>query len=112
MFACIYANCPIVCNVTDFGFSRSLNIQTQSILQSWTEDVGCATPVYMALDIHHNTLKVKPRGFDHLRNSDMPIKHDGRSYVGKFLGKSSLILLTQRMEKAWKVLKMLFRSHR
>ena len=30
----IYANCPIICKVTDFGFSRSLNAQTQSFLHS------------------------------------------------------------------------------
>ena len=56
-FARIYANCPIVCKVTDFGFSRSLNTQTQSILQSRTEDVCRGTPVYMAPEIHNNTLK-------------------------------------------------------
>jgi serine/threonine protein kinase len=52
----IYANCPIICKVTDFGFSRSLNAQTQSFLQSRTEDVWRGTPVYMAPEIHNSTL--------------------------------------------------------
>ena len=55
--ALIYANCPIVCKVSDFGFSRSLIGQTQSILQSRTEDVCRGTPVYMAPELLNSTLK-------------------------------------------------------
>ncbi len=55
--ALIYANCPIVCKVSDFGFSRSLNVQTQSILQFNTKDVCRGMPVYMAPELLNSTLK-------------------------------------------------------
>jgi serine/threonine/tyrosine protein kinase RAD53 len=53
----IYANCTIICKVSDFGFSRSFNAQTQSILQSHTEDVCCGTLAYMAPELLNSTLK-------------------------------------------------------
>ena len=52
----IYASCPIICKLTDFGFSRSLNAQTQSFLQSRTDDVWRGTPVFMAPEIHRCAL--------------------------------------------------------
>ena len=39
----MYAECPIICKVTDFGFSRSLHAQTQSILHSRAVDVWRGT---------------------------------------------------------------------
>lgn len=54
--ALMYANCPIVCKVTDFGFSRSSMAQTRSILQSRTDDVYRGTAAYMAPEIHNSTL--------------------------------------------------------
>ncbi|CAB4025067.1 Tyrosine- kinase SPK-1, partial [Paramuricea clavata] len=53
----IYAECPVVCKLTDFGLSRSLDAQTQSILQSRTEEIIRGTPVYMAPGIHLGILK-------------------------------------------------------
>ena len=53
----IYAECPVVCKLTDFGLSRSLDAQTQSILQSRTEEIIRGTPVYMAPEIHLGILK-------------------------------------------------------
>ena len=44
----IYSKCPIICKVTDFGLSQSLDTQTQSILQSRTDKICRGTPVYMA----------------------------------------------------------------
>ena len=55
--SCIYASCPIICKLTDFGFSRSLNAQTQSFLQSGTDDVWRGTPVFMAPEIYGCSLK-------------------------------------------------------
>ena len=54
--ALVYANCRIVCKVTDFGFSRSSMAQTRSILQSCTDDVYRGTAAYMAPEIHKSTL--------------------------------------------------------
>ena len=48
----IYSKCPIICKVTDFGLSRSLDAQTQSILESRTDKICRGTPVYMAPEIH------------------------------------------------------------
>ena len=52
----MYAKCPIICKVTDFGFSRSLHAQTQSFLHSQTDDVWCGTLVYIAQEIRNDTL--------------------------------------------------------
>ena len=52
----IYGSCPIICKLTDFGFSRSLNAQTQSFLQSRTDNVWRGTPVFMAPEIHRCAL--------------------------------------------------------
>ena len=54
----IYAERPIVCKLSDFGLSKSLDAQTQSIMVSRTEDVIRGTPVYMAPEIHLRTLKI------------------------------------------------------
>ena len=52
----IYSKCPIICKVTDFGLSRSLDAQTQSILESRTDKICRGTPVYMAPEIHTGRL--------------------------------------------------------
>jgi serine/threonine protein kinase len=52
----MYAKCPIVGKVADFGLSRSLDAQTQSILRSRTDDICRGTPVYMAPEIHTRQL--------------------------------------------------------
>ena len=52
----IYAECPVVCKVTDFGLSRSLDAQTQSLLQSRTDEICRGTLVYMAPEIHTGRL--------------------------------------------------------
>ena len=51
-----YEHCPIVCKVADFGLSRSLDTQTQSIVQSCTDDICRGTPVFMAPEIHMGLL--------------------------------------------------------
>ncbi len=55
-FARIYQECPIVCKVSDFGLSRSLDAQTQSILKSRTDEICRGTLVYMAPEIHTGRL--------------------------------------------------------
>ena len=52
----IYSKCPIICKITDFGLSRSLDTQTQSVLQSRTDKICRGTPVYMAPEIHTGRL--------------------------------------------------------
>lgn len=52
----LYSNCPIICKVTDFGLSRSLDAQTQSILESRTDKICRGTPVYMAPEIYTSCL--------------------------------------------------------
>lgn len=46
-----YEHCPIVCKVADFGLSRSLQTQTQTIVESRTSNVHRGTPAYMAPEI-------------------------------------------------------------
>ena len=45
-----------MCKVTDFGLSRSLDAQTQSILRSRTSEICRGTLVYMAPEIHTGRL--------------------------------------------------------
>ncbi len=51
-----YERCPIVVKLTDFGLSRSLDVQTQSILESRTSDIYRGTPAYMAPEVHTGSL--------------------------------------------------------
>ena len=55
-FSNMYAKSPIVCKLADFGLSRSLEIQTKTILMSKTESIARGTPAYMAPEIHLNQL--------------------------------------------------------
>ena len=51
-----YEHCPIVCKAADFGLSRSLQTQTQTIVESRTSNVHRGTPAYMAPEICTNNL--------------------------------------------------------
>ena len=51
-----FGECPIVCRLTDFGLSRSADIQTKSIMASQTTAIGCGTPAYMAPEMQLNQL--------------------------------------------------------
>ena len=51
-----YQACPIVCKVADFGLSRSLDAQTQTVLDSRTNHIYHGTPVYMAPEIQIGSL--------------------------------------------------------
>ena len=51
-----YQACPVVCKVADFGLSRSLNAQTQTVLHTRTDDIHRGTPVYMAPEIQTGAL--------------------------------------------------------
>ena len=48
---------PIVCKLADFGLSRSLQFQTQTLLQSQTESTFFGTPLFMAPELYLETLK-------------------------------------------------------
>ena len=50
--ATAYSENPIVCKLADFGLSRSLDLQTKTILMSKTECIGRGTPAYMAPEVH------------------------------------------------------------
>ncbi len=43
---------PIVCKLTDFGEGRSLDIQTQLLANTKTNNVDRGTPSFMAPEIH------------------------------------------------------------
>jgi serine/threonine protein kinase len=51
-FKTAYADCPIVCKLADFGLSRSLQIQTKTVLMSKMQCIGHGTLKYMAPEIH------------------------------------------------------------
>ena len=51
-----YQACPIVCKVADFGLSRSLDAQTQTVLDSRTNHIYRGAPVYMAPEIQTGSL--------------------------------------------------------
>ena len=65
----MYTKCPIVCKVADFGLSRSLDAQTQSVLCSRTDDIYCGTPAYMAPEIH--TAQLTNASLDDLKKADI-----------------------------------------
>lgn len=51
-----FGECPIVCRLTDFGLSCSVDVQTKSIMASQTTAIGCGTPAYMAPEMQLNQL--------------------------------------------------------
>ena len=52
----ILTQCPIVCRLPDFGLTRSVDIQTKSIIAFKTTAIGCGTPAYMAPEMQLNQL--------------------------------------------------------
>ena len=52
---------PIVCKLADFGLSRSLQFQTQTLLQSQTELTFCGTPLFMAPELYLETLRMQSK---------------------------------------------------
>lgn len=65
----LYSNCPIICKVTDFGLSRSMYAQTQSILESRTDKICRGAPVYMAPEIQ--TARLTTASQDDLKMADI-----------------------------------------
>ena len=51
-----YQACPIVCKVADFGLSRSLDAQTQTVLHTRTDHIYRGTAVYRAPEIQTGAL--------------------------------------------------------
>ena len=68
-FSLEYERNPIVCKVADFGLSRSLEMQTRSIIQSRTNDICRGTPVYMAPEILNG--KLQKASIADLRKADV-----------------------------------------
>ena len=64
-----YEQCPIVCRLTDFGLSRSIDLQTKSVTMSKTTSMYCGTPAYMAPEMQLNQLDFA--SLDDLKRSDM-----------------------------------------
>ena len=64
-----YEECPIVCQLTDFGLSRSVDIQTKSVVMSKTTSVSCGTPAYMAPEMQLNQLVFASQ--EDLKRADM-----------------------------------------
>ena len=56
-WAKVYAECPIVCKLADFGLRRSPDMQTTSFLQTRTESNCRGTPVFMAPEIYLKNLR-------------------------------------------------------
>ena len=46
-----YQSCPVMCKLSDFGNSRSLLVQTQTVLSTKTDKLDRGTVVYMAPEI-------------------------------------------------------------
>ena len=68
-WAKVYAECPIVCKLADFGLSRSPDMQTTSFLQTRTESICRGTPVFMAPEIHLQNLPFA--GQEDLKKADI-----------------------------------------
>ena len=56
-WAKVYAECPIVCKLADFGLRRSPDMQTTSFLHTRTESNCRGTPVFMAPEIYLKNLR-------------------------------------------------------
>ena len=68
-WAKVYAECPIVCKLADFGLSRSPDMQTTSFLQTRTESTCRGTPVFMAPEIYLENLRFA--GQEDLKKADI-----------------------------------------
>lgn len=64
-----FKECPIVCRLTDFGLSRGIDIQTQSVVASNTPSIFCGTPAYMAPELKLN--KLPSANQEDLKRADM-----------------------------------------
>ena len=63
-----FQQCPIVCRLTDFGLSRSVDIQTKTVV-SKTKSIFCGTPGYMAPELFLN--KLASATHEDLKRADM-----------------------------------------
>lgn len=64
-----FKECPVICRLTDFGLSRCINIQTQSIVMSNTPSIFCGTPSYMAPELKLNKITIANQ--EDLKRADM-----------------------------------------
>ena len=62
---------PIACKLTDFGESRSLLMQTQSVLASNTRNVDRGTVMYMAPEILVEDLRISRASISDLIPADV-----------------------------------------
>ena len=65
----VFAECPIVCKLADFGLSRSPDMQTISFVQTRTESTCPGTPVFMAPEIYLENLRFA--GQEDLKKADI-----------------------------------------
>ena len=65
-----YQACPIFCKVADFGLSRSLDAQTQTVLHTCTDNIYRGTAVYMAPEIKTGALTTATQS-DLIRKMDI-----------------------------------------
>ena len=64
-----FKECPVICRLTDFGLSRGIDIQTQSIVVSNTSSIFCGTPSYMAPELKLNQITIANQ--EDLKRADM-----------------------------------------
>ena len=70
-FALMYQSRPVACKLTDFGESRSLLIQTQTVLASKTNNVDRGTVVYMAAKLLLKEMALSTASIDDLKLADI-----------------------------------------
>ena len=70
-FALMYQSRPVACKLTDFGESRSLLIQTQTVLASKTDNVDRGTVVYMAAKLLLKEMALSTASIDDLKLADI-----------------------------------------
>lgn len=70
-FELMYQSRPVACKLTDFGESRSLLIQTKTVLVSKTNDVDRGTVVYMAPELLLKEMALSTASIDDLKLADI-----------------------------------------
>ncbi|XP_060577576.1 ovarian-specific serine/threonine-protein kinase Lok-like [Ruditapes philippinarum] len=60
---------PVIAKLSDFGESRSLLVQTNSLIHTRTDNVNRGTPVYIAPEIHLDSTKANT--LDELKSMDI-----------------------------------------